>query len=109
MRFLVPFFKHRRDTVFPMSSPRSVTAMHVPSPTRTPEEKAEGFQHDEDQEQSKQRAETTKAISKSEWTMKRHSISITIEWIWRRRGLTRRRLDGDGRTLGNASLKSKEG
>ena len=39
------------------------------------------------------RAEETKA--KPEWAVERHSISVTIIRVWRGRGLTRWRFDGD--------------
>src|SRR5690349_18147038 len=59
----VPFIEHRRDTIFPMSPPRTVMTMHM-SPARTPEQHAERAQRDEEQEQHQEWTKATEAESK---------------------------------------------
>jgi hypothetical protein len=77
-------------------------AMMTPAPAWTPEEEAEGKEYEEER---KQRAETSEAIS--EWAVEGHSIPIV--WIRQGRSLTGWRLDGDWRSLRNASLIREEG
>src|SRR6185503_13781230 len=98
---LMPLFKHRRCATFPVPAPVSP----VMSPARTPEEEAESDKYEEEGEQ---RAKTAEAVSKSEWTVERHPISIVRIRRGHRVRVTRGRFDGDGRTLGNTSLKGKE-
>ena len=103
MRTLVPFLEHRRDAVLPAPSPRTV--MMSPAPAWTPEQEPESSQRGKEKKEQKQETETAKP--KPEWAMVGHSPAIIR--IGHRRCLTRRRLDGDGRSLGNACLKSEEG
>src|SRR5687768_10587073 len=99
MSTLMPLIKHRRDSTFmPAVPPRTP----MPSPAWTPEEEAQGK---EQEEECQERTEAAEA--KSPWAMERHPISII--WIRHGRGLARRRLDGNRRSLGNPSLKSEEG
>ena len=91
VRPLVPLLKHRRDTTFtPALAPRAMPTAMSPTPAWSPEEEPES---QEDEEKTKQGSKAAKAIPKSEGTMEGHSP--TIVWIRHRRGLTRRRLNGD--------------
>src|ERR1044071_4976664 len=84
---LMPLFKHRWSTTFPMPAPMS----SVVSPARPPEEEAEGC---EQQEEGQQRAQATEAVSKTEMRAV-EGQPVSIIRIWRGHGLTRGRLNGN--------------
>jgi hypothetical protein len=85
MGTLVPLLEHWWEAAFtPTTSPGAIPAMVTPA--RTPEEEAEGSQHNEEEEEWDQEAEKTEA--KSPGTIEGHSISITIIGIRCRRSLT---------------------
>src|SRR5688572_23340730 len=102
MRPFVPFLEHRRDAVFPVSSPRTVV-MLAPSPARSPEEEAERPQREEKEEKQDQEAEEPKAETK--WAME----AIPIIWVgcWNR--FPGGRFDGDRRSLRYTRLEGEIG
>src|SRR5574339_190465 len=99
MRSLMPFFEHRRDAVFPGSSPRAV----VVPPARTPEQEPKRPECREEEEEQDQEAEETKA--KPEGAMERHSPAVI--GIRHRGGLTRGSFDSDRRALCYTCLEGK--